>query len=667
MRKPIFGAELNLSRQKYDIMVHGRGNGTRQGRVIIVTSHAQANFPAAGEASLDRQLGELESAKAGLSRELGLSRAANKFLSSVLDTVDALVVVVDATGQIVRLNQAFRQALTAPGQQMDGKYLWDMVLLPDDVLTVQTIIGRLQAKQCRTASANFWLTKSGNLRLISWSFTALHGAGDETDHIVGVGLDVTEREQAEENLRVSKERYQVLFNSVNDAVFVYSLAKGEQPSRLIEVNEVACQRLGYSREELLRLPPSAVEQPANAAQVPLIDHKLRQQRHALFEAVHRTKAGTEIPVEVNAHLFSLYGQTTVLSVARDITERKELEEKLRFITMHDSLTGLYNRAYFDEEVRRLEAARELKVGVIGCDVDGLKLINDSMGHQAGDALLRAAGTSIASAVREGDFVARVGGDEFVVLLHNVDYQGVKKVMERIRAAIARQNKLEPRLPLSISLGCAVATEETQDIHQLLKEADDHMYREKLHHSKSARSMLVHGLKKALEARDFITDGHGERLIDLIDKLGQALGLEERDLVELRLLAQFHDFGKVGVPDRILFKPGRLTEEEYAEMQRHSEIGHRIAQSVPDLCPIADRILKHHEWWNGQGYPLGLRGEEIPLECRILSIADAFDAMTSDRPYRKAIPAADALQELLRFKGKQFDPVLVDKFTALMGQ
>lgn len=619
------------------------------------------------EAALHRQLTELASAKAGLSRELDLSRTANKFLSSVLDTVDALVVVVDATGRIVRLNQAFRQALSAPGQKMDGRYLWDMLLLPDDVLTVQTIIGRLQAQQCRTASANFWLTKSGHLRLVSWSFTVLRGGGEEGDYIVGVGLDVTEREQAEEDLRISKERYHVLFNSVNDAVFVYSLAKGEQPSRLIEVNEVACQRLGYSREELLRLSPADVEQPVIPAQVPLIDHKLRQQKHALFEAVHQTKTGAEIPVEVNAHLFSLYGQTTVLSVARDITERKDLEEKLRFITMHDSLTGLYNRAYFDEEVRRLEAARELRVGVVGCDVDGLKLINDSMGHQAGDELLRAAGTAIASAVREGDFVARVGGDEFVVLLYNIDSQGVKKVMDRIRAAIIRQNELEPGLPLSISLGCAVATEDTKDIHQLLKEADDHMYREKLHHSKSARSMLVHGLKKALEARDFITDGHGERLIDLIDKLGLALGLEERDMAELRLLAQFHDFGKVGVPDRILFKPGRLTEEEYAEMQRHSEIGHRIAQSVPDLCPIADRILKHHEWWNGQGYPLGLTGEDIPLECRILSIADAYDAMTSDRPYRKAMPPEEALKELERFKGRQFDPLLVDRFINVLRQ
>jgi len=616
---------------------------------------------------MQRRLSELESAQAGLSRDLGLSRAANKFLNSVLDAIDALVVVVDANGQIVRLNQAFRQSLVAPGQQVDGKYLWNMMLLPDDVLTVQIIIKKLLAQQARTLSANFWLTKNGDLRLISWSCTALRGGGEDVGYVVGIGMDVTEREQAEEDLRVSKERYQLLFNSVNDAVFVYSLAKGEQQSRIIEVNEVACQRLEYNREELLRLPPSAIERPVNAAQIPLIEHKLRHQKHALFEAVQRTKSGRDIPVEVNAHLFSLYGQPAVLSVARDITERKEMEEKLRFMTMHDSLTGLYNRAYFDEEIRRLAAARELNAGVIACDVDGLKLINDPMGHQAGDALLRAAGKAISCAVREGDFVARVGGDEFVIILYNVDCAVIKKVMERIRAAVARQNEREPGLPLSISLGSAVSGEDKHDIHQLLKEADDNMYREKLHHNQSNRSMLVHGLKKALEARDFITEGHGDRLCELIDRLGRAVGLDERDRTELRLLAQFHDFGKVGIPDRILFKPGRLTEDEYAEMKRHSEIGHRIAQSVPDLSPIADRILKHHEWWNGEGYPLGLKGEEIPLECRILSIADAYDAMTSDRPYRKAMTHEDALLELYRFKGSQFDPVLVDRFIDLMKQ
>jgi HD-GYP domain-containing protein (c-di-GMP phosphodiesterase class II) len=171
--------------------------------------------------------------------------------------------------------------------------------------------------------------------------------------------------------------------------------------------------------------------------------------------------------------------------------------------------------------------------------------------------------------------------------------------------------------------------------------------------------------KALEARDFITEGHAVRLQGYVTGLATAIRMPMRSVSDLNLLAKFHDIGKVGVRDSILFKAGALTTEEAVEMQRHTEIGHRIAQSAPDLAPIADWILKHHEWWNGSGYPLGLKGKEIPLECRILAIADAYDAMTSDRPYRKAMAHDSAVSELKRFAGVQFDPELVRNFLGFL--
>lgn len=209
-----------------------------------------------------------------------------------------------------------------------------------------------------------------------------------------------------------------------------------------------------------------------------------------------------------------------------------------------------------------------------------------------------------------------------------------------------------------------AVSDTADIKSMFKDADDNMYREKLHSSQSTRSATVQVLMKALAARDFITEGHADRLQVLVAGLAEVAGLPEQRITALRILAQFHDIGKVGTPDRILFKKGRLTSSEIMEMRRHSEIGYRIALSSPDLVPIADWILKHHEWWNGEGYPQGLAGGDIPLECRILAIADAYDAMTSDRPYRKAMSKEDALNEIWRCSGTQFDPVLVEKFLVL---
>jgi len=350
---------------------------------------------------------------------------------------------------------------------------------------------------------------------------------------------------------------------------------------------------------------------------------------------------------------------------RDVSERKEAEERLRYLSLHDPLTGIYNRAYFEEEMRRLAGGRFAPVSLIVCDVDGLKLVNDSLGHETGDALLRAAAGVLQQAFRESDVVARVGGDEFAVVLPESDKTVVQGACQRIREAVERHNLLHPELPLSLSVGFAVTNEDTGSLNDLFREADNNMYREKLHRSQSSRSAIVQALMQTLKARDYITEGHGDRLQDLVLRMAEALGLPERTVGNLRLLAQFHDIGKVGIPDRILFKKGPLTPAERSEMQRHCEIGHRIAHSVPDLVHIADLILKHHEAWDGEGYPLGLKGEEIPLECRILAIADAYDSMTNDRPYRKALSHAEAIAELERCAGTQFDPELVRLFVEIL--
>ncbi len=357
--------------------------------------------------------------------------------------------------------------------------------------------------------------------------------------------------------------------------------------------------------------------------------------------------------------------TGIIESFRDIEARKQMEEQLRYISMHDPMTGLYNRAYFEEEMRRVDLARQGPVSIFVVDVDGLKIINDTLGHQQGDELLKAATQAFRHGFRIGDCVARIGGDEFAAILPHTDHDTAKRICQRIRTAVtAYNNTANPIVPLSLSLGVATTSDPSINLSDLFREADNNMYREKLLSKTSVRNATVQALIAALEARDFVTKGHIDRLQHLAAALGEAIGLDEPRLANVRLLAQFHDIGKVGIPDCILFKPGPLTPEERREMQRHCEIGHRIALSSPVLAPIADLILKHHEWWNGEGYPLGLKGEEIPLECRILAIVDAYDAMTSDRPYHKAMPGEEAFRELLRCAGTQFDPSLVQKFISL---
>jgi len=354
-------------------------------------------------------------------------------------------------------------------------------------------------------------------------------------------------------------------------------------------------------------------------------------------------------------------QDLVLIIIRDITERKHLVEQLRYLSTNDALTSLYNRTRFNNEIRILDDLPFQATGFILSDVDGLKFVNDTLGHQSGDRLLINIANILKLTVPDCNLLARIGGDEFAIIYHSCSREGLEAICERIRQQIVIYNDNNVSLPLSVSIGFALRGEEHLSIMDLFKDADNNMYREKLHHRQSIRNNTIKIMAKALGERDFITQGHGLRMQKLVVMLGNSLGLPKQKLGDLILLAQFHDIGKVGIPDHILFKSGNLNAAERNEMCRHPEVGFRIAESSSDLLPISQWILKHHEWWNGTGYPLGLQGEQIPLECRILALADAYDAMTSNRPYRQAMTPEEAIQEIQQGAGTQFDPYLVPIF------
>jgi diguanylate cyclase (GGDEF)-like protein len=353
-----------------------------------------------------------------------------------------------------------------------------------------------------------------------------------------------------------------------------------------------------------------------------------------------------------------------IQTSNDEALRQRAEEELRYISYHDPLTGLHNRAYFEEEIRRLEGSRMYPITIVSTDVNGLKVINDSMGHRRGDEFLSDYARVLRSAFRTSDVVARLGGDEFAVVLPNTDEASAANLIRRLKERIEAHNTQGETLPISHALGTATFLTAGEPLEQLYKLADRAMYIDKTKLAADNGQVIVRAMIAALATKDFGAEGHVARVKVIAATLGETLGLSLHDLSDLELLAEIHDLGKIGVPDSVLFKPGPLDAEELELVKQHSAIGYRIAKVSTELAHIAELILYHQEWWNGEGYPTGINGPDIPITCRVFAVADAYDVMTSPRPQRPAMPHDSALREIQSLSGIQFDPTVVDQFVSI---
>ncbi len=353
----------------------------------------------------------------------------------------------------------------------------------------------------------------------------------------------------------------------------------------------------------------------------------------------------------------------IVGLSSDVTERIELKEKLIKLSYTDSLTGVYNRAYFKEKKKEIKEEKYLPIGIIMGDVNGLKVINDTFGHLEGDRLLKTMAKILKKGVSKEDFIFRWGGDEFIILMPNCNESKCEKVISNI---MNECKKCDFNLiDISISLGASIKDTLDGDIYINLKEAEEKLYRQKFLQEKSIRSSIIFSLIQSLHEKNVETNEHTKRLVKYAIKIGKKLGFTTAQLDEVTLVTKLHDIGKIGISEEILLKPKKLNEAEFREIKTHTEKGYRILNASGELSHIARGVLTHHERYDGTGYPLGLKGEEIPINARIVNVVDSYDAMTSYRGYNKVKTKKEAIEEIIRCKSTQFDPEIADIFIDIL--
>ena len=373
------------------------------------------------------------------------------------------------------------------------------------------------------------------------------------------------------------------------------------------------------------------------------------------------KNGDPIDVEITASPVKdqLGNMTSCIFVIKDVTEKNKKQRHIEYLRYQDILTGLFNRSYYEERIDELESKESMPLSLILIDVDGLKLTNDAFGHESGDQLLIKVANCIKKSVRSDDIVCRVGGDEFVIILPQKDNKETIQVINRIHSVIEREKN--QNMPVSISSGWATKQKQSESIESIFRIAEDMMYHNKSSAKKSKRLQTIQVIMKTLFKKNPIEEAHSKRVSGLSVRIGESMNLDISNIKNLQTAALLHDIGKIGVDNQCLNKIEPLNNEEWLKIKKHPQIGYNILSSVNEYGPLANIVLYHHERWDGNGYPSGLKEEEIPLESRIIAVADAYDTMISDQVYRKGMNEIVALRIIESEAGKQFDPLIVRIF------
>ena len=511
------------------------------------------------------------------------------------------------------------------------------------------------------------VTKSGEEKWVWEQSVPVPDKDGNLTESEGFILDITANKKILTALDASEDRFRTIFEKAPIGIGIFNTNTGI----MHQINQKFSEIVGRTPEELSSLDWNSYSHPAELQENIDKLNQLKKKKISSFSMNKRYIKPDGSIVWVNMMIVPFKSETISdmhLCMIEDITEKKQKEDEIIYLSFHDSLTGLYNRTFFEEEKRRFDASRRLPMSLIMGDVNGLKLINDSFGHGAGDNLLREIGRILKETCRAEDVLARIGGDEFVILLSGTGEAGAERLCQRIYKACRNYEKRTDKHTFYLSLSLGYATKNVNDVSvdDLLRDAEHMLYRKKNPERKKVRTTILQAIKKQLMAQNFASPQDYQALVTHAEELSEKLGLPTEQMKQLHLLLETHDMGELSLDKKLLSKDvADYSAEELDEYRKHAETGYRVALAVPEMNDIASEILAHHENWDGTGYPRGLKGHEIPILSRIIRVIDDYDDLTrketvEDKPNQAVIAAT-----LLTGAGTLYDPTIVEEFVDLI--
>jgi len=628
-------------------------------------------------------------------------RLTEKQYRDLVDNSSDIIFFVDKEGRFIYANNTFSKKLKVDLTTLKESKIWDFLSLKYLDKFKNTLTDSYENKTNTYLKTTF-KSKDGDILKLEGTIKYIYDKEKDSSYISGVFADktniviaydklndITEYiKNSQDIIKIKKleERYKKLFENVPIVIWEedytelrdYLYAIKEKHSniekyfknnpdeikkclKLIKVLDVNKHALSFykakNKEDLMNNLEKVFTPKSMDVLIP--EFKSIVEGNNTFIAENETKTLTGEKKTVIMEIKALDNYARVYLTVIDVTDLKKNQEKIEYLSFHDHLTGLYNRRYMEDSMKRLDTKRNYPLCLMSLDVNGLKLTNDAFGHDAGDKLLKNVAHILEKTCRRTDIIGRFGGDEFVILLTNTNKNQAEEIKKRITDEALKSNF--DLVIISLAIGYSIKDSENEDVFDKLKEADNYMYKDKVSQGREMRNrtlnIVINNINDKCKEEQF----HRERVSKHCELLAEKMKMDEKDRLDLRAAGMLHDIGKVLISKKILNKKEELDKEEVEIMKKHSETGYQILKNVYEYSHLAEWILHHHERWDGKGYPKGLSKTEIPLMSRIISVADAYESMTTKRLNKKSKTKQEALEILKKEKEKQFDPEIVDIF------